>query len=68
MGLYLIIQIRYYFNKPFSSTAHCCYHKIPPTIDAAAFADPMEEFFEVLELEFLVKSCEIFLQLAMFSR
>jgi hypothetical protein len=31
---------------------------IPPTIDAAAFADPVGEFFQVLELEFLVKSSE----------
>jgi hypothetical protein len=41
---------------------------IPPTIDAATFADPMGEFFQVLELEFLVKSFEKILQLATFSR
>jgi len=34
---------------------------IPPTIDAPSFANPMGEFFRVLELEFLVKSFEIFL-------
>jgi len=31
---------------------------IPPTIDAPAFANPMGEFFWILELEFLVKSSE----------
>jgi hypothetical protein len=31
---------------------------IPPTIDAPAFANPMGEFFQVLELESLVKSFE----------
>jgi len=31
---------------------------IPPTIDAWAFADPMGEFFRILELEFLVKNFE----------
>jgi hypothetical protein len=31
---------------------------IPPTIDAIVFADPMGEFFRVLEVEFLVKSSE----------
>jgi hypothetical protein len=41
---------------------------IPPTIDALAFADPMGEFFRVLELEFLVKSSEKILQLATFLR
>jgi hypothetical protein len=34
---------------------------IPPTINAPAFVDPMGEFFQVLELEFSVKSSEIFL-------
>jgi hypothetical protein len=41
---------------------------IPPTIDALAFADVVEEFFQVLELEFLVKNFEIKLQLATFSQ
>jgi hypothetical protein len=41
---------------------------IPPTIDATAFADPVGEFFRVLELEFLVNSSEKILQLATFSR
>jgi hypothetical protein len=41
---------------------------IPPTIDALAFADIVEEFFQVLELEFLVKNFEIKLQLATFSQ
>jgi hypothetical protein len=31
---------------------------IPPTIDAPAFADPVGEFFRILELEFPVKSFE----------
>jgi hypothetical protein len=31
---------------------------IPPTINAPAFADPVGEFFRVLELEFLVKNIE----------
>jgi len=34
---------------------------IPPTINAPTFADPMGEFLQVLELEFLVKSSENFL-------
>jgi hypothetical protein len=29
-----------------------------PTIDAPAFADPMGEFFRVLELQFSIKSFE----------
>jgi hypothetical protein len=33
---------------------------IPPNIDALAFANPMGEFFRVLELEFLVKSSKFF--------
>jgi len=41
---------------------------IPPTTDAPAFADPVGEFFRILELEFPVKSFENFLQLATFSR
>ncbi len=32
-----------------------------PTIDVLAFANPMGEFFRVLELKFMVKSSEIFL-------
>jgi len=40
---------------------------IPPTIDASAFADPVAEFFRILELKFLVKSSEKVLQLATFS-
>jgi hypothetical protein len=39
---------------------------IPPTINALAYADLMREFFRILELEFLVKSSEIFLQLTTF--
>ncbi len=31
---------------------------IPPTTDALAFAEPVGEFFRILELEFLVKSSE----------
>ncbi len=41
---------------------------IPPTIDALAFVDPVEEFFWILELEFPVKSSEKILQFATFSR
>jgi hypothetical protein len=41
---------------------------IPPTIDAAAFANSVGEFFRVLELEFSVKSFEKILQLATFFR
>jgi hypothetical protein len=32
----------------------------PPTINAPTFADPVGEFFQILELEFLVKSSEFF--------
>ncbi len=31
---------------------------IPPTIDAPSFANPVGEFFRVLELEFLVKNSQ----------
>jgi ABC-type uncharacterized transport system involved in gliding motility auxiliary subunit len=41
---------------------------IPPTIDALAFADPVGEFFRVLELEFKVKSSLKILQLTTFSQ
>jgi hypothetical protein len=41
---------------------------IPPTIDAPTFADPMGEFFRILELEFLVNSSKFFLQFATFFR
>jgi hypothetical protein len=41
---------------------------ILPTIDVAAFADLVGEFFRVLELEFPIKSLEKILQLATFSR
>jgi len=40
----------------------------PPTIDALVFANQVGEFFQVLELKFLVKSFEKILQLATFSR
>jgi hypothetical protein len=33
---------------------------IPPTIDAPPFADPMGEFFQVLELKFSIKNSENF--------
>ena len=39
-----------------------------PTIDAPAFADPMGEFFWILELEFPIKSSKKILQLATFSQ
>ncbi len=41
---------------------------IPPTIDVLAFADPVGEFFQVLELEFSVKNSKKILQLATFFR
>jgi len=41
---------------------------IPPTTNATTFADPVGEFFRILELEFPVKSSEKILQLATFSR
>jgi hypothetical protein len=41
---------------------------ISPTIDAPTFVDPVGEFFRILELKFPIKSFEIFLQLATFSR
>jgi hypothetical protein len=40
----------------------------PPTIDAPTFADPMGEFFQILEMEFPVKCFKKILQLATFSR
>jgi hypothetical protein len=40
---------------------------IPPTINVLAFSDPVGEFFQVLELEFMVSSEKI-LQLITFSR
>jgi hypothetical protein len=39
---------------------------IPPTIDAPAFANPMGEFFHVLELEFPIKSFEKIMHFATF--
>jgi hypothetical protein len=41
---------------------------IPRTIDAVAFANPVGEFFRVLELKFLVKSYKKILQLVTFSQ
>ncbi len=41
---------------------------ISPTTNVPAFADPVGEFFRILELEFPVKSSEKILQLATFSR
>jgi hypothetical protein len=38
----------------------------PLTIDVLTFANPVGEFFRVLELEFPIKISEIFLQLATF--
>jgi len=40
---------------------------IPPTIDALTFADPVGEFFRIIELEFPIKNSEKILQLATFS-
>jgi hypothetical protein len=41
---------------------------ISPTTNAPTFANPVGEFFRVLELEFPIKSFENFLQLATFSQ
>jgi hypothetical protein len=41
---------------------------IPPTIDASTVVDPVGEFFQILELEFPVKSSEKILQCATFSQ
>jgi hypothetical protein len=41
---------------------------ILPTIDATTFADPVGEFFQVLKLEFPVKSSEKILELVTFFR
>jgi hypothetical protein len=41
---------------------------IPPTINVATFANPVGEFFRVLELEFSIKSSEKVLQFVTFSR
>ncbi len=41
---------------------------IPPTINVLVFVDPVREFFQVLELEFPIKSSKKILQLATFSR
>jgi hypothetical protein len=40
---------------------------IPPTIDAPAFVDLVREFFQILELDLLVKSLEKIMQLITFS-
>jgi hypothetical protein len=55
-----------YFSKPFFSTSHVVTTNILPTIDAPAFADPMGEFFRVVELEFSIKSFEKILPLVTF--
>ncbi len=41
---------------------------IPPTIDVITFANPVGELFQVLELEFPVKSSEKIMQLTTFFR
>jgi len=41
---------------------------IPPTTDVPASTNPVGEFFQIFDLEFLVKSSEKILQLATFSR
>jgi hypothetical protein len=50
------ISVKFYPQYLITTTTN-----IPPTIDALAFADPVGEFFQVLELEFPVKSFEFFL-------
>jgi hypothetical protein len=57
------ILINIYLQQLIIATAN-----ISPTIDAPAFVDIMGELFRVLELEFSIKSFEIFLQLTTFSR
>jgi hypothetical protein len=39
----------------------------PPTINAPAFANPMGDFFRILEVEFSIKSSEKILQLTTLS-
>jgi hypothetical protein len=39
---------------------------IPPTVDAPTFANPMGEFFRILELEFPIKSSEKIMWFAIF--
>jgi hypothetical protein len=41
---------------------------ILPTIDALTFVDPVVEFFQVLELEFPIKSSEKILKFSTFSQ
>jgi hypothetical protein len=41
---------------------------IPPTTNAPTFANPVGDFFQILKLEFPVKSFEKIMQLATFSR
>jgi hypothetical protein len=41
---------------------------IPPTIDATTFVDLVGEFFQVLKLEFSIKSSKKIFQLITFSR
>jgi hypothetical protein len=45
--------VNLYFQQLITTTPN-----IPPTIDAPAFTDAVGEFFQVLELDFLVKSSE----------
>jgi hypothetical protein len=56
------ISVNLFFQQFIATTAN-----IPPTIDAPTFADPVGEFFRVLELEFPIKSFEKILQSATFS-
>jgi hypothetical protein len=59
-----ILTLVYIFRQQFIIVTA----NILPTIDALAFADPVGEFFQVLELEFLVKSSEKILQFTTFFR
>jgi hypothetical protein len=56
------ISVNFYSQQFIDGTAN-----ILTTIDALTFADPMGELFRILELEFLIKSFEFFLQLRTFS-
>jgi hypothetical protein len=59
----VLTSVNVSFQQLITTTAN-----IPPTVDAPAFADPVGEFFRVLELEFPIKSSEKNLQLTTFFR
>jgi hypothetical protein len=57
----VLILVNLSFQQFIVATAN-----ISPTIDAPVFVNPMGEFFQVLELQFPIKSFEKILQLATF--